>query len=130
MEVRCSALGSRATIDRVAAAVAFESTTIRVPFDLELPEGYRPASVDVDLSSPGAQVSLEPTRPTRGPADLVVMTGRPELPAQPTGEPRTIDGRPALLHADEFGAVLWVQQQDRWVYVGTSASDTGPYPDR
>ena len=56
VEVRCSALGSRATIDRVAAAVAFESTTIRIPFDLELPEGYRAASVDVDLSSPGAQV--------------------------------------------------------------------------
>lgn len=130
VEVSCSALGSGATIDRVAAAVAFEPSTIRIPFDLELPVGYRAASVDVDLSSPGARVFVEPIRPTRGPADLVIMVGAPELSPQPTGEPRTFGGRPALVHSEEFGAVVWVQQQQRWVFVGTAPSDTGPPPDR
>ncbi|HYI58699.1 MAG TPA: hypothetical protein VEX66_11055 [Microlunatus sp.] len=129
-EVSCSALGSRATIDRVAAAVAFEPTTIRIPVDVELPSGYRPASVDVDLSAPGSRVYLERTEPTSGPSDLLIMVGVRELSPQPTGEPRRIGGRPALVHSDDVGAVVWVQQQDRWVYVGTVPSDTGPYPDR
>jgi hypothetical protein len=130
VEVSCAALGSRAAIDRVAAAVAFEPTTIRVPVDFELPSGYRAASVDVDLSAPGARIYLEPTQPRRGSSELAIMVGTPELMPQPTGEPQTIGGRPALVHSDEFGAVVWVQQQDRWVFVGTAPDDTGPYPDR
>lgn len=130
VDVGCFAPGSRANVDRVAAAVELEPATLRVPVSLETPRGYRVSSIDVDLAGAGARVYLDPDHPTSGPAGLAIMVDSPDRATTPSGEQQTYGGRPGRRHSDEFGATVWVQEQGRWVYVGTAPDDTGPYPDR
>lgn len=118
------------SIDRVAAAVDLESSSIRVPVDLDLPKGLRPSLITTDLHLPGARIYLSAPLGASPRWDLVIMVGAPGLSPSPTGEPTTIGGRPALIDDDKRNPVVWLREQDQWVYVGASSSDTGPYPDR
>ncbi len=49
---------------------------------------------------------------------------------QPTGRAITVKGRPALLNEEPRSPDVCVLVQEQYVCVGTSTSDTGPYPDR
>lgn len=127
--VSCSEEDSRESIDRVAAAVDLEPTTIRVPVDLEIPDGVRPSLVSVDLANSSARIYLDPTR-TSDRGDLVIMVEDHDRSERPGGESTTIAGRSAVIDDSEISPVIWVQEQGTWIYVGASTSDTGPYPDR
>lgn len=124
--VSCSDEDSRESIDRVAAAVELAPTTIRVPVDLEVPDGVRPSLITVDSTSSTARIYLDATGDDeRG--DLVIMVEDHDRPA---GESTTISGRPAVVDDTKTSPVVWVQEQGTWIYVGASTGDTGPYPDR
>lgn len=131
VQVSCASFGSRNAIDRVAAAVEFERTTLRVPFDLSLPEGYQVSSVQVDLVRPGAELYLQNRQQHRGSdGDVMITYGFPDPAPEPTGEPTTIGNHSALTDDGEIAPTVWIQEQGQWILVSSYAGDTGPYPDR
>jgi hypothetical protein len=132
VEVSCERSDARTAIDRVASAVDLEPTPIMIPFDVELPEGYAPAGIVVDLARPSGRVYVgrlgrQPWSPE---AELDLAYGAPELSSDPPGEPTTLAGRPARVDDTKTSPAVWVQEQGRWIHVGVTASDTGPYPNR
>lgn len=129
VSISCSDIGSRSSVDRVAAAVELSPTTIRVPVDLQLPEGVRPSVISIDLTKPSARIYLDaPGTDDRG--DLVIRVGEPDQSEQPDGEPVTFAGRPAVINDNKTSPSVWVQEQGFWISVGAWTSDTGPYPNR
>ena len=131
VEVSCGSFDSRTAIDRVASAVEFEATTLRIPFAVELPQDYQVSSIEVELSRPGASMYLQPRGQQRGSrGDTLLTYGFPDPAPQPTGEPATLGGRPARIDDGEIAPSVWVQEQDQWILISAFAGDTGPYPDR
>lgn len=132
VEVSCDGSDPGTSIERVAAAVDLEPAPIMIPFDVELPEGYGVAGIVVDLDRPGGRVHVgrlgrQPWSPE---PELDLAAGVPELSTDPPGEPTTLGGRPARVDDTKTRPAVWVQEQGRWLYVGVTAGDTGPYPDR
>ncbi|HEY5979866.1 MAG TPA: hypothetical protein VIT41_09540 [Microlunatus sp.] len=132
VEVSCGRFDSWTSIERVAAAVDLEPTPIMIPFDVELPDGYGVAAISNDLDRPSGRVHLgrvgrQPWSPA---AELDVAYGATELSADPPGEPTTLAGRVARVDDTSTSPAVWVQEQGRWLYVGVTPSDTGPYPNR
>ena len=132
VEVSCDQSDARTAIDRVASAVDLEPTPIMIPFDVELPDGYAPAGIVVDLAQPSGRVYVgrlgrQPWSPE---AELDLAYGFPELSSDPPGEPTTLAGRTARVDDTKTSPAVWVQEQGRWIRVGITASDTGPYPNR
>lgn len=129
VRVSCSDEGTPKSIDRVAAAVEFTPTTIRVPVDLELPAGTRPSSISVDLAKPAARLHLDAPR-TSDRGDLTIWMPGEDQTEQPPGKPTTSAGRPGVINDSKISPAIWLHEQGNWIYVGASTSDTGPYPDR
>ena len=127
--VSCSDDDTRASIDRLAGAVKFTPTTIRVPVDFEVPRGVRLSSISVDLASSSAQIYLNAFR-TGDRGDLSITVGHPEETPNPDGQSTTIAGHPAAVFDGKISPTVWVQEQGRWIRVAAATSDTGPYPDR
>ncbi len=132
VEVSCDGSDPETAIQRVAAAVDLEPTPILIPFDVELPADYRVAGIVVDLERPSGRVYVGRTgrQPWSPEAELDLAYGFPELSPDPPGEPTTLGGRPARVDDTKTRPAVWVQDQGRWLYVGITASDTGPYPNR
>lgn len=132
VEVSCDGSDPETSIQRVAAAVDLQPTPIVIPFDVELPDGYGVAGIVVDLERPSGRVHVGRTgrSPWSPEAELDLAYGAPELSTEPPGEPTTLGGRPARVDDAKTSPAVWVQEQGRWLYVGVTASDTGPYPNR
>lgn len=132
VEVSCEGSDPATSIERVAAAVDLGPAPIMIPFDVELPDGYGVAGIVVDLERPSGRVYVGRLgRQLWSPeAELDLAYGAPELSTDPPGEPTTLGGRPARVDDTKSSPAVWVQEQGRWLYVGITASDTGPYPDR
>lgn len=128
VEVSCTSTDPEISIDRVAAAVDFEPTPIKIPFDLELPPGYEVSGIETDPQRPAGRFYLG--RAGQPDADLVVSVGYPEFSTDPPGEPTTIGDHRARIDDDKEHPAVWLQSQGRWIHVGIAPSDTGPFPDR
>lgn len=129
VQVSCSSEGSRKSIDRVASAVEFTPTTIRIPVDLKPSAGTRPSNISVDLAKPGFRIHLDAARSdNRG--DLTVWMPGEDQAEQPAGKSATVAGRPAVISDTKISPAVWMQEQGSWIYVGADTSDYGPYPDR
>jgi hypothetical protein len=87
-----------------------------------------------DLERGSASVHVGRVRPEFGLPDSdleISYEGRDPL-RKPTGRPVTVNGRAALVDQQSRAPAVCVliRDQDGYVCVSSSISDTGPYPDR
>ena len=128
---QCSEDGQQVFQDRLAEAVETKPSSIDLPLALRpLPAGYDLSSISQDRSTGLTRIDLGPAGPDPDGSERDLVVTFDDDPVDEEGRPITVGGRPATLDETPRDPDVCLVVQGHHVCVGTSQSDTGPYPDR
>ena len=109
--------GSRDMLYRIADAVRFRRTDLRLPFALDqVPAGYRIGGATDAVAGQGADVIVEKVGLRPGDANVnITFVQQERRPDVGVGRAVSIDGRDAILDINPENSRLCVSEQGKWV---------------